>query len=72
MRKILDVACVVASVFGCVLIGMYVCAFGVANPIMNVCAMVLASIAIVCLAALAVLAVLSGVCYFKMYPRKIK
>lgn len=65
MRKILDVACIVASVFGCVLGGMYICAFFAANPVMNVCGMVLTSIAIVCVAALAVLAALSGVCYFK-------
>ncbi|MBQ8806029.1 MAG: hypothetical protein IJZ68_06050 [Bacteroidaceae bacterium] len=70
MRKILDVACIVASIFGCALIGMYVCAFGVANPVVNVCGTVLAYIAIACLAALAVLAVLSGVCYYKVRKTK--
>ena len=66
MSKILDVTCVVAEVFGAVIMGMYVCAACAAIPVMNVCGMVLTSVAIVCLAALAVLAVLSGVCYFTM------
>lgn len=72
MSKILDVTCVVAEVFGAVIIGMYVCAACAAIPVMKVCGMVLTSVAIVCLAALAILAVLSGVCYYKMKPRKIK
>ena len=72
MNKILDVTCIVAEVFGAVVIGMYVCGYLAAIPAFNICGMILTSVAIVCLAALAILAVLSVVCYCKTCVRKIK
>jgi tellurite resistance protein TehA-like permease len=72
MSKILDVTCVVAEVFGAVVIGMYVCGYFAAIPLINICGMILTSVAIVCLAALAVLAALSAVCYCKTFICKTK